>query len=308
MAIYARLMAVVEDLQKTVFFVTRIGGSDSVERVRSDDLMDLVLSPAVANFNAELRVVRADKIAAHGRITDNIIGHLLHSAYVIVDATGKNPNVYYELGVAHAFHRRVVLLIDDPTGLPFDTQGEAHIIIPGDGELSGRAVNEAIPNLVRALEAARDASAPPGPVAAAQAQLTPPDISGSEATTILRTSIRELTDRVESLEGWGNTVEEAARNLRTHATAPNEAMDWLATDDFGKRVVMAITEAGLDAPLESATFTRNHGTLQLRDNQGHRTTVELDRRMHPPAIVKRVGSALSLTESQRQKLLAALTG
>lgn len=190
----------VEALKKTVFFVTRIGDEGAEERVRSDDLMELLLEPAVQEFDPDLTVVRADQTAAYGKITDTIVHHLLFSAYIVVDATGRNPNVYYELGVAHAFHRPVILLVDDVKTIPFDTSGEAHLQLPGAGELGARTLATAKPLLLRALQAAKAANTPPGPVAAAQAQLTPPDISAGEATELLRKGLRELTDRVNYLE------------------------------------------------------------------------------------------------------------
>lgn len=40
--------------------------------------------------------------------------------YLIADLTGRNPNVYYELGIAHALMKKVVLLAQDLQDIPFD--------------------------------------------------------------------------------------------------------------------------------------------------------------------------------------------
>lgn len=189
-----------EAIEKSVFFITRIGGADSVERTRSDDLMDLLLVPVVAEFDPSLTVVRADLMPGFGSITDNIIHYLLNSAYVIADVTGFNRNVYYELGIAHAHHRKVVLITDTTKDLPFDTSSQAHIELPGEGPLGARAIENVKKKLLNTLITARDSKAAPGPVAAAIAQMTPPSISGDEAAEILRQNYADLTERVKALE------------------------------------------------------------------------------------------------------------
>ena len=133
----------IEAMKQTVFFVTRIGNEGSPERQRSDDLMELLLRPVVEDFDSGLTVVRADEMATMGRITDNIIHHLEHAAYIVVDATGLNPNVFYELGVANTFRKKVVLIVDDPERIPFDTKSEAHLVLRGEGPLLPRAVQNA---------------------------------------------------------------------------------------------------------------------------------------------------------------------
>jgi hypothetical protein len=190
----------IDVIKKTVFFVTRIGDVGSLERVRSDDLMDLLLVPVVKEFDDELRVVRGDQMAPVGRITDNIVHHLLHSDIIIADVTGRNPNVFYEVGIAHAFHRPIILIIDDAKNIPFDTHAEAHLALPGEGNLLGRTIEQNKAALLAALHAARSATTPPGPVAAAEAQLIPITLSAAEATGIMRRQLNELAVRIAMIE------------------------------------------------------------------------------------------------------------
>lgn len=41
---------------------------------------------------------------------------------VIADLTGRNPNVFYEVGLAHALLRKTVLLTQNADDVPFDLQ------------------------------------------------------------------------------------------------------------------------------------------------------------------------------------------
>jgi hypothetical protein len=54
---------------------------------------------------------------------------LLEAKVVIADLTGKNPNVYYELAVAHSFSKPVVCMVDKVDAIAFDTKDERIISI-----------------------------------------------------------------------------------------------------------------------------------------------------------------------------------
>ena len=71
---------------------------------------------------------RADDIRAHQNILKDIISALAESALIVADLTGSNPNVYYELGLAHAFRKRVILLTQQVDDLPFDLR--SYRVIP----------------------------------------------------------------------------------------------------------------------------------------------------------------------------------
>jgi hypothetical protein len=64
-------------------------------------------------------VIRADEIGRPRRITDAIMQAIFTSDLIIADLTGNNPNVFYELGVAHAIGCDVILLTQEQT-IPFD--------------------------------------------------------------------------------------------------------------------------------------------------------------------------------------------
>jgi hypothetical protein len=55
-----------------------------------------------------------------GKIVNHIWQGIRGADAVIVDITGNNPNVFYELGLAHALGKEVILLTQGPQDLPFD--------------------------------------------------------------------------------------------------------------------------------------------------------------------------------------------
>ncbi|OZF33132.1 hypothetical protein CH294_18100 [Rhodococcus sp. 14-2483-1-1] len=68
-----------------------------------------------------LRAVRADAdIFGTGKIIDQIWRGISNAAVLIAELTTKNPNVFYELGLAHALQKPVILVSSNQDDVPFD--------------------------------------------------------------------------------------------------------------------------------------------------------------------------------------------
>ncbi|WP_158997824.1 hypothetical protein [Pigmentibacter ruber] len=65
---------------------------------------------------------RADEIYNHGVLLNDIIEHITISSLIIADISEQNPNVYYEIGYAHAMQKPVILIGDRNKieKIPFD--------------------------------------------------------------------------------------------------------------------------------------------------------------------------------------------
>lgn len=69
---------------------------------------------------AGFSVFRADDIESQQNILSDVVTAITTSDVIIADLTDSNPNVYYELGLAHALLKPVVLLTQDIGSVPFD--------------------------------------------------------------------------------------------------------------------------------------------------------------------------------------------
>jgi nucleoside 2-deoxyribosyltransferase len=57
---------------------------------------------------------RADDRALTKPILDKINDFIRDADVIIADCSGRNPNVFYELGIAHALGKKVILITKDP--------------------------------------------------------------------------------------------------------------------------------------------------------------------------------------------------
>jgi Hsp70 protein len=75
-----------------------------------------------------LSCVRADEILGTNLITWDIWERINRARFLIADLTGQNPNVFYELGIAHALGKDVLLLTQDMAHVPFDLKALRYIL------------------------------------------------------------------------------------------------------------------------------------------------------------------------------------
>jgi len=76
------------------------------------------LQQAVAE--AGMRCLRADDIWVNNHIIDDVINLIWRARVVIADLSSRNPNVFYETGIAHTLGREVIPIAQSIEDVPFD--------------------------------------------------------------------------------------------------------------------------------------------------------------------------------------------
>lgn len=85
-----------------------------------DDIYEYLIKGSLSD--AGFNVVRADDIRNQRNILADVVQAIADSDLIVADLSTANPNVYYELGLAHAFRKPVILLAQDIDEVPFDLQ------------------------------------------------------------------------------------------------------------------------------------------------------------------------------------------
>jgi hypothetical protein len=98
-----------------------------------DDVYKLGIKVACEQAGAYCE--RVDEQMYEGTILNRIYNQISTADLIIADMTGRNPNVFYEVGYAHALDKRVILLTKNENDIPFDLKHYPHIVY--EGSISG---------------------------------------------------------------------------------------------------------------------------------------------------------------------------
>jgi hypothetical protein len=119
-------------LQPKVF---RISEVESIE----DGLVS-VMMPFASEFDSVYRTLqgaataaglglqRADNIWEDSVIIQDVVSLIDRSKIVVCDCTGKNSNVFYEIGIAHTLGRDVILITQSAADIPFDLRHLRYVL------------------------------------------------------------------------------------------------------------------------------------------------------------------------------------
>ena len=80
-----------------------------------------------ASKAAGMTCLRADNIWEHSTVIQDIFGLIFRSYVVVCDFTGRNPNVFYEAGIAHTLGKHVIPITQNAEDIPFDLRHHRYI-------------------------------------------------------------------------------------------------------------------------------------------------------------------------------------
>ena len=86
----------------------------------------------------DLTAKRGDEIYVSKDVLQHIISNIVKARVIVANLDGRNPNVFYELGIAHALNKPIVLLAHRDKSVPFDLQNKYLVLYKDDTELKER--------------------------------------------------------------------------------------------------------------------------------------------------------------------------
>lgn len=101
-----------------------------------DDMRDEFDTVSKVGGNLGFQVLRGDEKLDAGDIFRKILVLIASARVVVANISGRNPNVFYELGIAHALGKPVILLAHSESEVPFDVQSKPIVFYRNNKELS----------------------------------------------------------------------------------------------------------------------------------------------------------------------------
>jgi hypothetical protein len=74
---------------------------------------------------------RADDLF-NQNVMEDVWSGILSARFFLADITARNPNVFYELGIAHTLGKDVILITQNVADIPFDLQGHRCLVYSGN--------------------------------------------------------------------------------------------------------------------------------------------------------------------------------
>jgi len=184
--------------KKSCFVVSRIGDEGSDVRRQADCVLEYIIKPAAekAGYDVPVRVDNLDKPT---HITTEIVQNLINADLVVADLSGSNANVFYELGIRHAFQKPCIMLSNWDPAPPFDVSGNTIIRFVHDDPTSHK---QAISRIVKQIESFEKGEPVSNPVTIANGY-TELSRRGDEKDVLLfklYNDMAGLSSRVEKLQ------------------------------------------------------------------------------------------------------------
>ncbi|MDY3788621.1 hypothetical protein [Bacteroides fluxus] len=89
-----------------------------------------------------LKCIKGDEDYIEGNILKYIVEKMMSARIIIANISGRNPNVLYELGIAHAIGKPTILIskMEDLKNIPFDIQSNQLVLYRDYNELNEKLI------------------------------------------------------------------------------------------------------------------------------------------------------------------------
>lgn len=108
-----------------------------------------VIRPAVEA--AGLTCIRGDEIYSEPQIMADIWKHIRSSIVIIAELTGRNTNVFYEVGLAHALGKPVIIITRNEEDAPFDLKALRYLYYNVEDPFWGENLKKRLVDMLRNL-------------------------------------------------------------------------------------------------------------------------------------------------------------
>jgi hypothetical protein len=146
------------------FVIMPYGKSGTQEFEDYRTVYEIIIKKPILDAGFECK--RGDEIPDYGPIPEQIKKMLMEADLVVADLSGRNPNVFYELGFRHALGSPSISISNDLDGLPFDVATYRTILYRVDNlkkaDDCSRVIREYASQIRESIERKRNEPLKPG--------------------------------------------------------------------------------------------------------------------------------------------------
>jgi len=135
-----RAIVDLEDITNTCFVVMPFHSLFGAEYER-------VIKPAIEDVGLEC--VRGDEVYTHQSIVQDIWKAIRRARVMVAELSGRNPNVMYEIGMAHAIGKPIILLTRNQDDVPFDLRALRYIYYDPNNPFWGKDLRKELTKILR---------------------------------------------------------------------------------------------------------------------------------------------------------------
>ena len=192
----------------------------------ADGFEDIDRIIAEAALECGLEYVRSDRRQQPGSILPQILHDIRHASVVVADLTGHNPNVFYELGIAHQIMgaERVVLISQSSEPPPYDVH-EFRQLNYRHNEPGRTALRNMLPEYLKAAAETR-----------ADQEMWNVVRGRLPRTRLLVRDLEQLMDKAGS-NGLQGVIIRIVAGLGSVAISDNEPPDLLIESDYHESLI-----------------------------------------------------------------------
>ena len=108
-----------------------------------------VIRPAIEEVG--LVCVRGDEIYTDQAIVQDIWKSIRQARVIVAELSGRNPNVMYETGLAHAISKPIIMLTRDQQDVPFDLRSLRYVFYDPNNPFWGDDLRKELTKLLRKI-------------------------------------------------------------------------------------------------------------------------------------------------------------
>lgn len=180
-----------------------------------DRYYEEIFYPAI--IAAGLQPHRADDLFRPSTIVGDIWDYTKRAKVILADLTGKNPNVFYELGLAHALSKPAVIVVETIDDIPFDLKGLRIIEYDKNCPSWDKILEVKITNSIREVLASPAESVPKAFIDVKPSDRGPAVTEDQKELAALRQDVEALKQSIR--QSSISNLQEKLRRLGTHFDA-----------------------------------------------------------------------------------------